>query len=312
MTAHVVQNNHLTGKALVLGGSGFIGQSMIAMLFGDRPVLIADRVAPAGPQNANITYLPLDFASGDFSSYLRGVNLIVHLISTVAPNAGTSTLVDEIAENLIPTVRLLDDVVRTREAPKLLFISSGGTVYGEGGRFPVTERDAASPICTYAAHKLAIEKYLHLYNVHHGLDYRIARLSNPYSSRAYTAGKPGAIPTFIEQMRKGKAVTVWGDGEQRRDFIHIDDAINAIGAILSYSGPERLFNVGTGIGTSVNELIALIASELGVISPTVRHIAARACDVQKNQLDISLLRTCTGWEPRIPLNEGIRRCIEER
>ncbi|MCL2810943.1 MAG: NAD-dependent epimerase/dehydratase family protein [Clostridia bacterium] len=302
----------MPGTVLLLGGSGFLGQALAQTVFADRMVRIADRVAPADPQGANVSYQPMDFAATqDFLPYLGDVDWVVHLISTVTPSEGTDNLAAEIADNLLPTIRLLDGIARKQNAPKVLFVSSGGTVYGEGGGFLLSERAAAVPICKYAAHKLAIEKYLHLYHVYHGLDYRVIRLANPYNARAQFTKNQGAIPIFIELMRQGKPITVWGDGEHRRDYIHIDDAMHGIGAILGYQGPERVLNVGTGVSVSTNELLALIARELGVIAPDVRYTPARACDVGVNELDISLIKTCTGWEPRISLGEGVRRCVHE-
>lgn len=302
----------MPGTVLLLGGSGFLGQAMAGTLFTGRPVRIADRMPPPVPQSANVCYEPLDFAATlDFSPYLRNVDLVAHLVSTVTPAVGTGNLAGEITDNLLPTIRLLDDIVRLPSPPKVLFLSSGGTVYGEGERFPLSEREAPTPLCKYAVHKLAIERYLHLYHVYHGLDYRVARLANPYDSHPRFAKNQGAVPIFIELMRGGEPITVWGDGEHRRDYLHIADAMAGIGAILGYDGPERVFNVGGGVSVSTNELLALIAEELGVATPNVRYTAARACDVRTNALDIGLLKACTGWEPRISLREGVRRCVRE-
>jgi len=302
----------MPGTVLLLGGSGFLGQAMAQTLFAGRPVRIADRGAPTDPQGANVSYEPLDFAATqDFSPYLRGVELVVHLVSTVTPGEGTENLAGEIAENVLPTIRLLDAVVSRHSPPKALFLSSGGTVYGEGGGLALSEGRAALPICKYAAHKAAIEQYLRLYHIYHGLDYRVARLANPYNARARFAKNQGAVPIFIELMRQGKPITVWGDGQHRRDYIHIDDAMSGVAAILDYQGPERIFNVGTGKSVSTNELLALIAREMNITASDVRYTPARTCDVRTNQLDITLLKTCTGWEPKISLQEGVRRCVEE-
>jgi len=302
----------MPGTVLLLGGSGFLGQALAQTVFAGRPVRIADRAAPVDPQGINVSFQPLDFAATqDFSPYLRDVELVIHLISTVTPGEGTDHLAAEIADNLLPTIRLLDNIVGQQNPPKVLFLSSGGTVYGEGEHLPLSEHQAATPICKYAAHKLAIEKYLHLYHVYHGLDYRVVRLANPYDARARFTKNQGAIPIFIELMRQGKPITVWGDGEHRRDYIHIDDAMGGIKAILGYQGPERVLNVGTGVSVSTNELLALIAQELGVPAPDIRYTPARACDVRVNELDISQIKACTGWEPRVSLREGVRRCVEE-
>ncbi len=299
----------MSGSVLLLGGSGFIGQKMMESLFAERRILLADRVAPKGPLRKGVTYLPIDFTTEqDFSRFLPEVELVVHLVSTVQPAEGTANLGGEIADNLLPTVRLLD-AMACMGTPKLLFLSSGGTVYGQGARFPLREDQAAQPVCAYAAHKLAIETYLRLYQLYHGLNYRVVRLANPYSFEPFYEKKQGAVPIFIDLMRSGKPVSVWGDGEQRRDYIHIDDAMRGIAAVLEYQGPERVFNLGTGISTSLNELIAIIAAELS-IQPDVRYEAARGCDVHRNQLDISLLTACTGWTPSIPQREGIRMCLE--
>ena len=302
----------MNGAALLLGGSGFLGRAMIDAVFTDQAVVVADLKPPVVSRREGLTYIPADFTrTDDFSALLNGVSVVAHLVSTVAPAEGTAGLAKEISDNLLPTVRLLDCMAAAPSKPSLLYISSGGTVYGECGGAARAEPGDTLPICAYGAHKLAIEKYIHLYHVHHGLDYRVARLANPYGARYRAGEKKSAVAVFIERMRAGLPVTVWGDGGCARDYIYIDDAMRALRAILAYRGRERVFNVGAGESVTVNGLISIIAGELGAVCPQITYAGARACDARESRLDIGLIKACTGWEPRIPLREGIRRCILE-
>ena len=206
---------------------------------------------------------------------------------------------------------------------RVVFFSSGGTVYGAGGRCPIREEERTEPVCSYGLQKLTIEKLLHLYWCMYGLDYRILRLSNPYGPYQRPDGNLGAVTTFTYQALKGEEITVYGDGSVVRDFIYIDDAVEAavkiaqekgleeaeLGARRMQGSGERIFNVGCGYGTSIAELIKTIGEVLNK-KLRVSYRPGRPVDVPENYLDITRYESRYGRLDPVPLEEGIRRTAD--
>ncbi len=293
-------------KYLLIGGSGFIGSYIAARLALDHQVVIADIKENEHLKNqSNIEFLYLDFINTtDFSSCLSGVDEVIHLVSTILPSSGMEGITKQANDHIIPTLALLEDMRRCG-TKKIVFISSGGTVYGEK-EVPLSEdRSLTDPICHYGILKLLIEKYLYLYYIQYGLDYRVIRLSNPYGADAKTTRKQGVIPIFIQKILNKEELTIWGDGTIVRDYIYIEDAITGILKIAEYEGTEKLFNLGTSIGYTINEVLWLIKSELNVPDYPVTYQSYRLCDVQENILDITRLKSALDWSPSITLKEGI-------
>lgn len=297
-------------KYLVLGGNGFIGGYLVKELAKSNYVMVADMVPKQDTRSwPNIEYQSLNFIeTKDFSAYLQGVDTVVHLISTVFPEEGTTNIRSEIGSNIFPTITLLDSMVRTG-VKKIIFISSGGTVYGEKDSQPIKENSVQLPICKYGVYKLMIEKFLHLYKQYHGLEYRVLRLSNPYSAKARKGRLQGIIPIFIKKILDGEPITVWGDGNNIRDYIYIRDAIDAIIAVDFYAGYENIFNIGSGVGYSIRDIIDIIVKILGCKYPEVHYIEKRECDIRQNILDVGLIKKCTGWQAQTDIETGIKQCI---
>jgi len=299
-------------KYLVLGGSGFIGRNIVRQLCKENFVVVADKIENVEfKYNSRVSFMQLDFVkTTDFTTYLEGVNTVVHLISTEIPSDGTDNINKEISENVFPTINLLNSMVGIG-VKNLLFVSSGGTIYGELYDGQKAQEDIfEEPICKYAMHKLMIEKYLHLYHTYHQLDYKILRLANPYCYEVEHNRKQGLIPILIDKMLSGEIISVWGDGENVRDYIYMEDVICAFIAVEKYSGEEHIFNVGTGKGYSINEIIAMIMKKLKLETVEVIYEKRRTCDVRRNVLNISLITSCTRWIPRISIEEGIARSFE--
>lgn len=297
---------------LILGGSGFIGLKIVEKLCKNNNVIVGDIIeSPKISQLQNVSFVYIDFVNTtDFTPYLQKIDTVIHLVSTVLPSEGTENLNCEIRENVFSTINLLDSMVNAG-VKKLIFISSGGTVYGEGDKKQTNEGFEKHPISKYGVHKLVIEKYIHLYYKFHNIDYRVIRLSNPYGSLEKINKKQGIIPVIIDNIISKNTIHIWGDGENIRDYIHIDDAIEAFFAVDRYDGEYKIFNVGTGKGYTLNQIISIIIKELNCEMPTIKFEEARKCDVRKNILDISLLNKCTGWRPQIELEDGIKRYIKE-
>ncbi|MCL2080054.1 MAG: NAD-dependent epimerase/dehydratase family protein [Oscillospiraceae bacterium] len=299
-------------KYLLLGGSGFIGRHLAAMLCKEHEVIVADRAAfVAGMDMDTVSFCEFDFATDDFEPLLTGVDCVFHLVSTVLPDVGTENLIEEISANVLPTIRLLD-AIASRRGIKLYYFSTGGAIYGEYDDRPASEESFLQPICKYGVHKLAIEKYMHLYHIYHGVDYRIFRPANPYSSKLYEGRTQGALPIFLDKILLGKPIEIWGDGNILRDFVHINDLLSAVRAIMGYCGDQRVFNIGSGSCISLNDLIALIAGIAKRPLPDIAYTNGRACDTRYSELDISLIGHCTDWRPAISLADGIRMCVADR
>lgn len=299
-------------KYLLIGGSGFIGSYIAARLAKNNCVMIADiRENENLKGKENIEFRYLDFIhTSDFTPILSDVDEVIHLVSTILPSSGLTDLAGQAADNIRPTLFLLEAMVRNK-VKKIVFISSGGTVYGKKEGLLSEIETSTDPICHYGILKLLIEKYLYFYYMQHGLDYRIIRLSNPYGADSCSDRKQGIIPVLIQKIMREEEVIIWGDGTIIRDYIYIEDAVTGILKITDYKGNEKLFNLGTSKGITINQILFLIKEELKVPDYPVSYQQYRSCDVPENILDISRLRSCLNWMPSTDISEGIHLVADQ-
>ncbi len=300
-------------NCLVLGGAGFIGSHLCEGLLGAGHAV---RVfARAGTDRRNVAHLErrVEWRQGDFldradiQDALAGIDVVFHLISTTRPEGSNENSAYDIATNLISTLHLLD-ACRDQSIRKLVFLSSGGTVYGVPRDIPMTEDHPTDPICSHGIHKLAIEKYLFLHHRLYGLDYTVLRLSNPYGERQDPYGRQGAVSVFLNRALSGEPIEIWGDGSVVRDYLHVSDVVQACLAALAVEGETRLFNIAGGRGLSLLQLVAAIERATGR-EVDVRFMPPRAMDVPVNVLSIERARSILGWAPRVGLPEGLERTI---
>lgn len=303
-------------RILILGASGFIGTNLTLRLLSeqnrltlfDRPgALYPDAIRQAAAAG-RVRFYEGDFARTDLSAALAETETVYHLISTTCPANSNRDVAMEMEENLIATIRFLDACVAA-DVKKVVFLSSGGTVYGKHHTGICREQEEAFPITSYGVQKLAIEKMLYLYHEMHGLDYRIVRLSNPYGPYQRPDGVQGVVTTFTWRAIQGLPILVYGDGSVVRDYIYIDDAVEGILRIAKRDSGHRLYNLGRGEGRSVRDVIAAIGEVLGK-EPEVTYLPGRPVDVPVNVLDISRFRQDFGPFDPICLTEGIRRLTE--
>ncbi|HEY2336833.1 MAG TPA: NAD-dependent epimerase/dehydratase family protein [Burkholderiales bacterium] len=301
-------------SCLVLGGGGFIGSHLAEALLSaghrvrlfERPHLMA-LTAPATAAKAEI--VTGDFLNyGDLARALSGIEVVFHLISTTLPKPSNDNPVYDVETNLVGSLRLLE-LCRAHRVRKVVFSSSGGTVYGVPATVPIAEAHPTEPLCSYGIQKLAIEKYLQLEHALHGLDYCILRPSNPYGERQRTDVAQGAIAVFLERALRGEPIEIWGDGSVVRDYVYVGDVAEAFVRAVSYEGAQRVFNVGSGTGTSLKELIEKIGALLGR-KPAVDYRPARRVDVPINVLDSSAAARHLGWRARTPLAQGLQRTCD--
>lgn len=298
-------------KALVIGGNGFIGTNLVAALKA-RGVCV--RVFDRYPNkfiepDDNVEYVMGDLGNhGALEQIVQGMDWVFHLAYTTLPKTSNDDPIYDVRSNLIDTIQLLQECNK-HNIRKFIFVSSGGTVYGVPKSLPIKEDHVTEPICSYGITKLAIEKYLHLFYHLYKLDYVALRLSNPYGEWQNPNAKQGAISVFIGRVARGEPIYIWGDGEIVRDYLYIQDAVDALIKAARYDSTDdepRIFNIGSGKGCSLNQLVKVIQAT--VDAPVkVEYQPARDLDVPENVLDISLAQRKLNWHPTIDLNEGIAR-----
>ena len=297
---------------ILLGAAGFIGTNLVIALAKNQEnritVVDRNRAYFASVDNMklpNVSFVESDLTMDtDYDNLLKNQDIVYHLISTTVPTTSNQHIAEELKANVVLSANLFEACVN-QKVQKVVFISSGGTVYGKEASCPLLEETPTNPISSYGVQKVTIEKLLYLYNYMYGLDYRIIRLANPYGPYQRPNGVLGAVTTFIYKALKGEEITVYGDGSVVRDFIFIDDAIRGILNIVNGTD-HRTFNLGCGYGTSIKQVLEVKEKALG-LKLNVKYTEARKVDVPVNYLDISRYEKCFGKLNPVDLEEGIKK-----
>lgn len=300
-------------KCLVLGGGGFIGSAVCDRLLRDGHqvrVLARPRLTP---YRAFAPEEPMEWMRGDFLNVhdlretVQGVDAVFYLVSTTVPKSANDDPLWDVQSNLVGALQLLQ-VLQEQSVSKIIFISSGGTVYGPPRYLPIDEDHPTNPITSYGITKLAIEKHLQMFTHLHGVPSIILRVANPYGPRQRIETAQGAVGIFLRCALAGEPIEIWGDGETTRDYLYISDVAEAFARALDYDGEEQIFNVGTGQGTSLNALVECIER---VIDHPVQRVyrPARAFDVPVSVLDNTRIREAFGWAPQVGMHEGLIRTL---
>ena len=303
-------------KIILLGAAGFIGINLaielaknpnnkITMISRNQSHFKTLENMHSSRLNMVESNLTMD---SDYDSLVSGQDIVYHLISSTIPTTSNKYIAEEFKGNVVLSANLFEACVH-QNVKKVVFLSSGGTVYGKESDCPLNENAPTNPITSYGVQKITIEKLLYLYNYMHGLDYRVVRLSNPYGPYQRPNGVLGAVSTFTYKALKGEEINVYGDGSVVRDFIYIDDAIRGIQKIVNGDDKYHTFNLGCGYGTSIRQLLATIERVLG-IKIQVKYTEARKVDVPVNYLNISRYETAYGSLNPISLEDGIKKTIE--
>lgn len=295
---------------LVLGGGGFIGANLCRAL-----IRAGGRVQAFGRSNVFPDALGgVEWTSGTFSDHaaiaraVEGNEIVFHLIGASTPESSNRDPAADLQASVVNTLHLLE-ICRVSEVRRVVFVSSGGTVYGIPPQVPIPESAATDPISAYGISKLVIEKYLGLYRHLHGLDYMVMRVANPFGPLQTAHRKQGVIAALVHKALNGDPLEIWGSGEVVRDFVYIDDVVEALVAAAGYQGLHRVFNVGSGIGRSVNQIVADIETVLGRGALPILHRPGRPADVPVNILDIGLIGREMGWTPRTDWRAGLEATV---
>ncbi len=298
-------------KIVVLGAAGFIGTNLVLELAkGNNEITLVDRsklffgtIEGLGIPNLRIVESDLS-DSTNYEELVEGQEIVYHLISTTVPTTSNQKIGEELKANVVLSANLFDACVK-QGVKRVVFISSGGTVYGKEYMCPLNEETPTNPISSYGIQKVTIEKLLYLYHYLYGMDYRIIRLSNPYGPYQRPNGVLGAVTTFTYKALKGEEIQVYGDGSVVRDFIFIGDAIRGIQLIANGNEKHHIYNLGCGYGTSIRKVLDTIKMALS-IEVKIKYTEARQVDVPVNYLDIARFETSYGKLNPISLEDGIK------
>lgn len=291
-------------RCLVTGGGGFLGSHLVDRLVADGHTVRVLDVRPASTElSREVEWLEGDFSHREVSAHaVADCELIFHLASTTIPKTATDDPVFDVNTNVAGSIGLMQAAVK--EGARVIFPSSGGTVYGIPQSTPIGESHPTNPVSAYGVGKLAIEKYLCMYHHLHRLPYCVLRLANPFGPRQRPEAAQGVVTAFVARILKNEELPIWGDGSIVRDYLYVSDAIEAISSAArsSYCG---VLNVGGGNQLSVNEVIESIESALGRKARR-RYLPGRKFDVPSNVLDSTLAREILGWAPQTPFDAGVR------
>lgn len=297
---------------IIFGGAGFLGSHLCdCLLAKGHKVVVYDRKVDKYPNiehlGGKVQLIQGGFEQAEhFDEILKNVDVVFHLISATVPSNNDPLL--DIHTTVKPTIKLLNSCVKNK-IKKVVFFSSGGTVYGIPRFIPITEQHPTNPISAYGVQKLTIEKYLEYYRAMFNLNYSILRIANPYGERQQPFGVQGLIANMLGKHFTGEEIEIWGDGSVVRDFIFVSDLTDIACKLLSYYGEEKIFNIGSGQGCSIKEIIFVIEKVLQT-NLNVKYTAARKQDVPVNVLDIQLAMKTVNWKPCVSLETGIARMIK--
>lgn len=300
-------------KCLVLGGRGFLGSHLCEALLQeghtvrvfDRPKL--DEVWPPA-WGETVEWIEGDFMNrADVAEAVRDCDIVFHLISATLPRSSNENPAYDLEGNVTTSLHLLD-AAQQAGIKKIIFVSSGGTVYGIPQEIPIKESHPTNPICSYGITKLMIEKYLQLFHTLYSLDYCILRLANPFGPRQRTSTAQGAITVFLDKALRGETIDIWGDGSVTRDYFYISDAVTALINAISYHGEVKTFNIGSGAGKSLNDI--LNAMDGMGMNTKRRYKPARKFDVPVNILDNSLAMQHLNWKPQVTFDTALANTLD--
>jgi len=297
-------------NCVIFGGNGFIGSHLAEGLIANGYEVSIFDTFNHGKKNIShlgkIETIKGNFLNeNDLNNAMKNVDYVFHYISTTNPATSARNPIFDVETNIIGSIKLFQ-AAQKNDVEKIFFSSSGGTIYGEPTEIPINELSPTNPVNPYAISKLAIEKYLEYFHRQGCMEYVILRYSNPYGERQNPFGNQGVIPIFLNKIRNNETPTIYGDGNSLRDYIYIKDAIDATLAIVNIKNKSKIYNIGYGKGTSLNELINIMGEVTGKkISPN--YVNDPGLYITKIILDIQKIRNETGWFPKISIGEGISK-----
>lgn len=297
-------------KVIVLGGGGFIGSHLSQKL-----INAGFEVRVFGRHFLSRPHLQgAEIYEGDFNDQavlataIEGMEVVIHLIHATFPTVANVEMVADLERSVIGSVRLLKSS-KDQGVRRVLFISSGGTVYGPTRKALIDEDHPTNPISAYGINKLTIEKYVSLHETMFGLEGFNLRIANPYGPLQTGRRQQGLIPTVFSRISAGKPITIFGDGSETRDYVYIEDVAEAIARIIAYDGHQRCFNIGSAqSGKTILDVVNAIETITG-LQAKLEFGPTRSFDVRSNVLDCTRLMRETGWLPKTGFDDGVAQTV---
>jgi|ERR1700722_9245985 UDP-glucose 4-epimerase len=296
-------------RCLVVGGGGFIGRTVCAALTRSGACVTAFGRSVPEAGNDDVRWVLGD--AGDdaaLAAVLERQDVAIHLVGTVDPERSNLDPLGDLAANAGSTISLVK-LARDAGVRRIVFASSGGTVYGPSLWERIPESAPTNPISAYGISKLAAEKYVAALGRLYEIEHRILRIANPYGPGQSHTRRQGLIGVAIGRALQSSVFEIWGDGSVVRDFVYVDDVAQAFVRAIAYDGPQIVFNVGSGVGISVRHAVEYIYEACGADRSLISLRPGRAADVPRNVLANDLIAGETGWRPLVSWPEGIARTI---
>ncbi len=302
----------MSTKILVTGGAGFIGSHLVDRLIQEgNEVIVVDNLSTGKRKNVNkkAQFYKIDIQSKRLERVFRNERplIVVHLAAQMSVRHSTEDPGFDAQVNILGTINVLEHAVK-QGVRKVTFASSGGVIYGEQEIFPAAESHRTEPLSPYGISKLAGEKYLAYYTNATGLRYVALRFANVYGPRQDSEGEAGVVAIFSKQMLDGGQPIVNGTGKQTRDFVYVDDVVEAI-LVTMGEDVQGVFNVGTGQETTINECYGILKT-LTKCQCKDLYGAAKKGEQFRSVLDVTKLREVFGWDPQVTLQEGLTRTVD--
>jgi UDP-glucose 4-epimerase len=313
-----MSDRHTKRRVLVTGGAGFIGSHVAdAYLAAGHDVWIVDNLSSGRRENLppEAEFVEMDIRDAGIRDLFRDVrfDLVNHHAAQIDVRVSVADPAKDASINILGLLNLTEAALEVG-TDRVIFVSSGGVVYGEPEQIPTPETAPKLPLSPYGVTKLGGEYYLNYYRKIRGLEYVALRYSNVFGPRQDPHGEAGVVAIFCNRLLAGRALTIFGDGEQTRDYVYVKDVVAAnmlVSEVAMGAGEgldSRAFNVGTGVGTSVLRLADVLEGIAGS-APDRAHEAARPGELRHSTLDAGLLRS-RGWAPAFSLEEGLRNTFE--
>ncbi|HEX6919221.1 MAG TPA: NAD-dependent epimerase/dehydratase family protein [Actinomycetes bacterium] len=304
-------------RTVVTGGAGFIGSHLVDRLLGEgHHVVVVDDLSTGTTANlaAALDSPALTFVEGDVAApavrdemAAAGAEVIFHLAAQMDVRHSVADPIDDARRNVLGTVSVLE-AARLGRTRKVVFASSGGSIYGDQERLPVDETARTDPHAPYAASKICGEVYLGVYRHLHGTQTTALALGNVYGPRQDPRGEAGVVAIFASAMLEGRSTVIFGSGCATRDYVYVDDVVDAFARAAGPAGDGLRLNIGTGIETSVRRLHTLVAAAVGC-HDRPRLAPERPGELDRVALDATAAGQVLGWRPQVGIDEGLRRTV---
>jgi UDP-glucose 4-epimerase len=303
-------------KVLITGGAGFIGSHVAdAYLAAGHDVVIVDNLSTGNTDNIpkNTKFYLLDIRSQELDKVfvLEKPDIVNHHAAQISVTVSARDPIQDAKVNALGLLNLLGTAVR-HSIKKLIYISTGGAIYGDTEIMPTPEEHPPQPISPYGIHKYLGEQYLRFFEQQHGLSYTVLRYANVYGPRQNPLGEAGVVSIFINTLLKGETPTVFAYPEEPegmlRDYVYVEDVANA-NLLAADRGTGQLINIGTGITTTTEALYRTISSFFKN-APEPKRDGARPGDLRRSCLEIGKASKILAWKPSIDLHEGLSRTVK--